>query len=195
MMRMPRPDPETLAKRLLPLLPAGWIGLKVAPCLGGNLLELMERFTAEMAEPFRIRWCPSSLRCLLLFLGAGLLLPFLLEQAKPNLREGSEHGSAVWGTPRELNAALRQERNIPLTKHVSIGLDTHRHRRNLNILVVGGSGAGKSRSIVLPGVLEAASDGISLFITDPKTIQFAILSSMDNKKCNPLSFLLLEKGG
>lgn len=80
-------------------------------------------------------------------------------------REGEEHGSAAWGFPRQVNAMFRQKQNKILTKHVRLGLDTHRHRRSLNVLVIGGSGAAKTRGYVKPNILEANTNYV---ITDPK---------------------------
>ena len=80
-------------------------------------------------------------------------------------REGEEHGSATWGSPRQVNAMFRQKQNKILTKHVRLGLDTHRHRRSLNVLVIGGSGAAKTRGYVKPNILEANTNYV---ITDPK---------------------------
>ena len=58
-----------------------------------------------------------------------------------------------------------QKQNKPLTQNVRLGLDTHKHRRSLNVLVIGGSGAAKTRSYVLPNILEANTNYV---ITDPK---------------------------
>ena len=62
--------------------------------------------------------------------------------------------------------AVRAEGQHPLTQHVRLGLDTHKHRRSLNVLVIGGSGAAKTRSFVLPNILTANTNYV---ITDPKS--------------------------
>ena len=80
-------------------------------------------------------------------------------------REGEEHGSAAWGSPRQVNAMFRQKQNKILTKHVRLGLDTHRHRRSLNVLVIGGSGSGKTRFWLKPNLMQMHS---SYVVTDPK---------------------------
>ena len=80
-------------------------------------------------------------------------------------REGEEHGSAAWATPKQVNAMFCQKENKILTRHVRLGLDTHKHRRSLNVLVIGGSGASKTRSYVKPNILEANTNYV---ITDPK---------------------------
>ena len=114
--------------------------------------------------------------CLALY-GFGGLVYF---GTRPNLRQGEEHGSAKWGDPKQLNGHLAQKQSFPLTRHVRIGMDTHRHRRNLNILTLGGSGAGKTRSLALPGIMEC---NCSYVVTDPKG---EILAAVGH--------LLLEKG-
>ncbi len=68
-----------------------------------------------------------------------------------NTRDGEEHGSAAWGSPKQVNAMFAQKENKLLTRNVRLGLDTHKHRRSLNVLVIGGSGAAKTRSFVKPG--------------------------------------------
>ena len=80
-------------------------------------------------------------------------------------RDGEEHGSAQWASPKQVNAMFCQKKNKLLTKNVRLGLDTHKHRRSLNVLVIGGSGAAKTRSYVLPNILEANTNYV---ITDPK---------------------------
>lgn len=146
-------------------VPVAWAALIVAPCLGGGLSVVWQKLSAALATPFHIVWCENSLKCLLLFLviyGAGALMYYT---SHARLRTGEEHGSAKWGSHKQLNAALSQKNSIPLTKHISLGMDTHKHRRNLNILALGGSGAGKTRFLALPGVMECNA---SFIITDPK---------------------------
>ena len=163
------------------LLPTVWFALLLAPCLGGNLFSVLKQLAERIQEPWHIEWCENSIRSLLLCLllyGFGGIVYF---GTRPNLRQGEEHGSAKWGSPKELNAQLKQKQNFPLTKHVSIGMDTHKHRRNLNVFVLGGSGAGKTRSVALPGLMEDLN--CSFIITDPKS---EILENV--------GYLLLERG-
>lgn len=158
---------EDLILYAILIVPTIWFALLLAPCLGGNLFTVMTKLTERIQDPLRIEWCENSIRSLLLCLllyGFGGVVYF---GTRPNLRQGEEHGSAKWGSPKELNAQLKQKQSFPLTKHVSIGMDTHKHRRNLNVFVLGGSGAGKTRSVVLPGLLEDLN--CSFIITDPKS--------------------------
>ncbi len=119
----------------------------------------------SVKSPFLITWQDNSLKCILVCLGIYGMSAFAVYGTRPNLREGEEHGSAKWGTPRQLNSVLEQKENFLLTKRVRLGMDTHKHRRNLNTLVLGGSGAGKTRFLALPNIMEA---NCSYVITDPK---------------------------
>lgn len=162
------------------LLPTVWFALLLAPCLGGSLLDVFYRLTEHMQSPFSIAWCQNSLRSLLLCLAIYALGGIVYFGTRPNLRQGEEHGSAKWGSPKQVNAQIEQKQSFPLTKHVRLGMDTHKHRRNLNILTLGGSGAGKTRSLALPGIMECNA---SFVVTDPKG---EILSAVGH--------LLKEKG-
>jgi Type IV secretory pathway, VirD4 components len=85
-----------------------------------------------------------------------------------NRRPGEEHGSAKWGSVRELNKKYSDKdpaRNVILTKHLCMSLNGRRHMRNLHQIVVGGSGAGKTRYVVKPNLLLANASYIA---TDPK---------------------------
>lgn len=147
------------------LLPTVWFALLLAPCLGGSLLEVFNRLTEHMQSPFSIEWCQSTPRSLLLCLAIYAFGGIVYFGTRPNLRQGEEHGSAKWGSPKQVNAQVEQKQSFPLTKHVRLGMDTHKHRRNLNILTLGGSGAGKTRSLALPGIMECNA---SFVVTDPK---------------------------
>ena len=147
------------------LLPTVWFALLLAPCLGGSLLDVFNRLTIHMQSPFSIEWCQSTPRSLLLCLAIYAFGGIVYFGTRPNLRQGEEHGSAKWGSPKQVNAQIEQKQSFPLTKHVRLGMDTHKHRRNLNILTLGGSGAGKTRSLALPGIMECNA---SFVVTDPK---------------------------
>lgn len=134
---------------------------------GTDLFALMERFGLLLGRPDLLRWTAYTPRFLLVFLllyGGGVLLYYADHE---NRRPGEEYGSAKWGNARELNKryADRDGKNVILTKRVSIGLDGYKHRRNLNILVVGGSGSGKTRFFCKPGIM---SVNCSYLIVDPK---------------------------
>lgn len=134
---------------------------------GENIFALLERISAMVRRPDLLRWTAYTPRFLLVFLllyGGGVLLYYADHE---NRRPGEEYGSAKWGNARELNKryADRDGKNVILTKRFSIGLDGYKHRRNLNILVVGGSGSGKTRFFCKPGIM---SVNCSYLIVDPK---------------------------
>ena len=99
-----------------------------------------------MNHPFQIVWCEDSVKAVLIFIAAyGLGIGIYLSSRR-NYRRGEEHGSAKWGDPRAVNKKYRDKdpfQNRIFTQHVRMGLDGKKHRRTLNSLVCGGSGAGK----------------------------------------------------
>ena len=134
---------------------------------GENIFALLERISTIVRRPDLLRWTAYTSRFLLVFLllyGGGVLLYYADHE---NRRPGEEYGSAKWGNARELNKRYADQngKNVILTKRVSIGLDGYKHRRNLNILVVGGSGSGKTRFFCKPGIM---SVNCSYLIVDPK---------------------------
>ena len=145
-----------------------WIALKIAPYWRKSVIILITRFDEIFAEPLDLQWTEHSLQvvflCLLLYaMGIGIWL-----STRRNYRRGEEHGSAKWGDAKAVNRKYRQHpdnMNKILTQNVKIGFDAHKHRRNLNVLVIGGSGAGKTRFFVKPNVMQA---NCSMVILDPK---------------------------
>ena len=134
---------------------------------GENIFALLERISTMVRRPDLLRWTAYTPRFLLVFLllyGGGVLLYYADHE---NRRPGEEYGSAKWGNARELNKRYADQdgKNVILTKRVSIGLDGYKHRRNLNILVVGGSGSGKTRFFCKPGIM---SVNCSYLLVDPK---------------------------
>ena len=121
-----------------------------------------------MSRPFHITLCEDSLKTvLILLLCYGLAIGMYLSTQR-NYRRREEHGSAQWGSPVQVNRKYADKvptRNKILTQNVSVGLDGRKHRRNLNTLVCGGSGAGKTRFYAKPNLCQANS---SYVVLDPK---------------------------
>jgi type IV secretion system protein VirD4 len=147
-----------------------WVAILLADAIqpGRNLFELMEVLTEKLNHPFQFHYTEytikSMLVCTLLY-AAGIGIFY---SSQKNYRRGEEHGSARWGDARQICKKYSQKpysQNILLTQNFRISLDTHKHRRCLNILVVGGSGAGKSRGFALPNIMQCCC---SMVITDPK---------------------------
>ena len=151
---------------LIGIIPVVWLALLLAQSLGGGLSELLRNLTSALEQPTNIVWTDKSLPTILICLAAYGMAVLLYRTNQGRTRDGEEHGSAAWATPASVNAQFAQKDSIPLTQHVRLGLDTHKHRRSLNVLVIGGSGAAKTRSFVLPNILTANTNYV---ITDPKS--------------------------
>ena len=146
-------------------VPVVWGALLIAQSLGRGLPELLTNLTTALQHPLDIHWTDKSLLSILICTGLYIMGLCIYASEQRRTRDGEEHGSAAWGSPRQVNAMFRQKENKILTRHVRLGLDTHKHRRSLNVLVIGGSGAAKTRSYVKPNILEANTNYV---ITDPK---------------------------
>ena len=150
------------------LIPVVWAALLTAPSLSGGLPEILANLTSAMNNPFHIQWVEDTPKCILLFITAyGMSIGIYLS-TKRNYRRREEHGSARWGGAAVVNKKYRDKvphKNKILTRNVSIGLDGRKHRRNLNVMVVGGSGSGKIRFYAKPNVMQANT---SFVILDPK---------------------------
>ena len=147
-----------------------WAAILIADAIqpGRNLFELMEVLPEKLNHPFQLHYTEYTIKsvlvCTLLY-AAGIGIFY---SSQKNYRRGEEHGSARWGDARQICKKYSQKpysQNILLTQNFRISLDTHKHRRCLNILVVGGSGAGKSRGFALPNIMQCCC---SMVITDPK---------------------------
>lgn len=132
---------------------AAWLALMIAPSVSGGLAQIVTDLPAITANPLNIRWCGDSVGTLLVFLTAYALVVAMLVLNRKNYRYREEHGSAKWGNAQAVNRQFSRgkfEENKILTKHVSICLDGRKSRRNLNTMVVGGAGSGKTRFYAKP---------------------------------------------
>lgn len=150
------------------IIPVVWLALLTAPYAGGGIVEIIGGLSKAINQPFQITVCEDSVKTVLVFLlaygmGIGVYL-----STRRNYRKREEHGSAKWGNAGALNKKYRDKdptQNKLLTQNVRIGLDGRKHRRNLNILVCGGSGAGKTRFFCKPNAMQCNT---SMVILDPK---------------------------
>ena len=149
------------------IIPAVWLGLLIAPCLKDGLPGLVQQFGSVMQNPFQIQLCEDSVKTVLtLLLMYGIAIGVYLS-TEHNYRRREEHGSAKWGTAGSVNkkyANKDKTENKLLTQNVAIGLDGRKHRRNLNVLVCGGSGAGKTRFYAKPNIMNTNT---SFVVLDP----------------------------
>ena len=154
---------------VLGILPIVWLGLLITPSVKGGLPEILPSLMNVMSDPFHIVLCEDSVKTVLVLLlcyGMGIGIYF---STRRNYRRREEHGSAKWGSASAVNKKYAQQpksENKLLTQNVAIGLNAKKHRRNLNTLVIGGSGAGKTRFFCKPNLMQCCRN--SYFVLDPK---------------------------
>lgn len=148
-----------------------WLGAIAAYAYedGMNLFQWMGRFSQVLERPLSIGWTahtPKFMLVSLIIYAFGIALYY---SGRENRRPGEEYGSAKWGDPRALCRKYmdhqHKEANIILTQRVRLGMDGYVTQRNMNVLVIGGSGSGKTRYFCKPGLYSA---NCSYLVTDPK---------------------------
>ena len=148
------------------LIPVVWLGLLVAPAItNGGIVELLKNLGNVFNNPFSINICEGSLKTVLILIFAYILGIGIYISTARNYRRREEHGSAKWGDAVTINNKYSdkdKEKNKILTKSTRIGLDGRKHRRNLNVLVCGGSGSGKTRFYAKPNIMNANTSFITL---------------------------------
>ncbi len=153
---------------MIGIIPVIWIALLIAPYAGDGIVRLLPELEEILKNPFHITLCEDSLKTVLTFLLAyGIGIGIYLSSRK-NYRRDVEHGSAQWGAIQKISkvySELPAENNKILTQHIKVGLNTRTHRRNLNTIVCGGSGAGKTRFYCKPNLMQANT---SFVVLDPK---------------------------
>ena len=147
-----------------------WLALMVAGCYDENikLFELLDRLTAAMNNPTHITLNEYSLKAVLIFLFLYAMGIGVYFSSRENRRPGEEHGSARWGNVKSVVKRYMDKdsyKNIILSQNMRLGLNAKKHRRNLNVLVVGGSGAGKTRFYAKPNLMQCNT---SFIVADPK---------------------------
>ena len=151
---------------LIGLIIVIWLALVYAPHLDNGLLEFIK--CSNEINYFDIKITDSSIRTVIVFIAIYFFGIGTYISTRKNYRKQEEHGSAKWGNTQVINNKYRQQpinNNKLLTQNVCMGLDSRKHRRNLNVLVCGGSGAGKTRFYCKPNILQANTSFICL---DPK---------------------------
>ncbi len=151
----------------LGIIPVIWIALLLAPYFKGGLIEIIKNGSQALSSPLNITLVENSIKVILFFLIVYLFSILIYESTRKNYRRREENGSAKWGNSNQINNKYKQSNNYNkiLTKNVSIGLNGKKHRRNVNVLVVGGSGAGKTYSYCKPNVMQCNT---SYVVLDPK---------------------------
>ena len=134
---------------------------------GSNIFVWMGRFSEVLKRPSLLRWTSYTVKCIVIVLLLCAFAVLLYRSDREKRRPGGEYGTAKWEAAETMNQkyADKDGPNVILTQHVSIGMDGYKHQRNLNVLVVGGSGSGKTRYFCKPGLMDA---NCSYLVVDPK---------------------------
>lgn len=205
-MRQDKFSRQNILLYCLDTIPVTWLALLIAPYMEDGLAGLIRNFGPAMENPFHIVFCADSGRVVAVLLLCYALAIGVYLSTQRNYRRREEHGSAKWGCAAQVNrkyADAHSTENKILTQDVAIGLDGRKHRRNLNTLVCGGSGAGKTRFFAKPNLCQANS---SYVVLDPKgellvstgklleakgySIRVLDLINMDRSHCyNPFVYL------
>ena len=152
------------------VVPIIWLAVLMAGCYepGMTIFTLMDAFSAATKNPFSLHWTtytPKFIGIFLLLYGGAILFYYT---GQKNMRPGEEHGSASWGSVRDLDKKYRDKdagKNVILTQHLQMSMNGKLHRRNLLQIIVGGSGSGKTRFLAKPNLMLANA---SFIVTDPK---------------------------
>ena len=150
------------------IIPIVWMALLIAPYVDGGLPQIIKEFPSIIDKPFDITYCYNTFKTIIFCLAIYIFSISVYISTKRNYRKREEFGSAKWGNVKDLNKKYKQypnNMNKILTANVCLGLDGKKHRRNLNTLVVGGSGAGKTRFYAKPNIMQANT---SFVVLDPK---------------------------
>lgn len=144
---------------------------------GKNIFEILDRLSQILRQPFSLHYTVYTGKCFLILSFAYITGICIYYAQQKNYRRGAEHGSAKWGDVHQICRKYRDKdyvQNLLLTQNFRMSLDCYKHKRNLNVLVVGGSGAGKSRTYAIPNIMQCCLSqgesvrGCSMVITDPK---------------------------
>ena len=150
------------------IIPVIWLALLIAPYSSNGLIHALPSFSTAINHPFDIQWCPQTLKVILISLllyGIGIMVYL---STRKNYRKTKEYGSARWANAQSVNRQYADPdyfSNKLLSQNIRMGLNGKKHRRNLNTLVIGGSGAGKTRFYCKPNIMQCNT---SFVVLDPK---------------------------
>ena len=159
-----------------------WLSVLVAPCIHEGLFDAIIYLNEAMNSPFSFELCQDTLKCILIFESIYSFSYLAYYYNRKNYRRNEEYGSAKWANNKAVNKKYTEKdyySNKILSQNVRIGLDGRRHRRNLNTLVIGGSGAGKTRFFGKPNLMQCNT---SFVVLDPKGEQLRDVGNLLEKE-------------
>ena len=178
---MRRDNTQKIILFLIGAFVASWLGILAAPYADDGLLGIIGGLGEALTNPFKITWQENSVKAVLIALLTYCLVAGCIMTSDRNYRKREEYGSAKWGNASVVNrkyASRKLSDNRILTNGVSIGSNSRKHGRNLNVMVCGGSGSGKTRYYCKPNILNA--EDISIVALDPKGTQYGILNAKNH---------------
>ena len=159
-----------------------WLSVLVAPCIHEGLFDTIIYLNDAMNSPFSFELCQDTLKCILISESIYSFSYLAYYYNRKNYRRNEEYGSAKWANNKAVNKKYAEKdyySNKILSQNVRIGLDGRRHRRNLNTLVIGGSGAGKTRFFGKPNLMQCNT---SFVVLDPKGEQLRDVGNLLEKE-------------
>lgn len=150
------------------LIPTIWVALLIAPYMDKGLINAIPYLNEALNHPFQIQWTDSTLKTIGIFLIIYVLGVGMYLSSSKNYRRTEEYGSAKWANPNTVCKKYANKdyfSNKVFSQNVRMGLDGKKHRRNLNTVVIGGSGAGKTRFYAKPNIMQCNT---SFVVLDPK---------------------------
>lgn len=150
------------------LMPTIWFALLIAPYMDKGLIHAIPYLSEALNHPFSIQWTNSTLKTIGIFLIIYVLGVGMYLSSSKNYRRTEEYGSAKWANPITVCKKYANKdyfANKVFSQNVRMGLDGKKHRRNLNTVVIGGSGAGKTRFYAKPNIMQCNT---SFVVLDPK---------------------------
>ena len=150
------------------IIPVIWFAILIAPYSSGGLIYSLPYISEAINHPFSFSWCDNTPRMILIFTLIYAIGVMVYLSTMKNYRRTVEYGSAKWANALNVNrkyASKNYLENKLLSQNVRIGLNGRIHRRNLNTIVIGGSGAGKTRFYCKPNIMQCNT---SFVVLDPK---------------------------
>lgn len=150
------------------IIPVIWFAILIAPYSSGGLIYSLPYISEAINHPFSFSWCDNTPRMILIFTLIYAIGVMVYLSTMKNYRRTVEYGSAKWSNALNVNrkyASKNYLENKLLSQNVRIGLNGKIHRRNLNTIVIGGSGAGKTRFYCKPNIMQCNT---SFVVLDPK---------------------------
>ena len=150
------------------IIPVIWFAILIAPYSSGGLIYSFPYISEAINHPFSFSWCDNTPRMILIFTLIYAIGVMVYLSTMKNYRRTVEYGSAKWANALNVNrkyASKNYLENKLLSQNVRIGLNGKIHRRNLNTIVIGGSGAGKTRFYCKPNIMQCNT---SFVVLDPK---------------------------